>query len=185
MGPRYDRLGCWLRACCGPLDCFVARAPRNDGWVAADPIDSVVIGRRLSSKRRRVAGGMGPRVNVRRSAPINSVRYRRPSTLWRCSRGAIAESQALARVWKRASRGRAGGEPGPTPRFAGSRQLQAGFALLHAPRSSAGGSFLKTVLKDSSTFDCVTGSDCTPTQAGVSLPRSAFNIAIASATPWS
>src|SRR5277367_278276 len=30
-----------------PLDCFVARAPRNDGWVAADPIDSVVIGRRL------------------------------------------------------------------------------------------------------------------------------------------
>jgi hypothetical protein len=31
-----------------PLDCFVARAPRNDGWVAADPIDSVVIGRRLS-----------------------------------------------------------------------------------------------------------------------------------------
>src|SRR5271169_5055317 len=30
-----------------PLDCFVARAPRNDGWVAADPIASVVIGRRL------------------------------------------------------------------------------------------------------------------------------------------
>src|ERR1700688_2186457 len=29
------------------LDCFVARAPRNDGWVAADPIASVVIGRRL------------------------------------------------------------------------------------------------------------------------------------------
>jgi hypothetical protein len=28
-----------------PLDCFVARAPRNDGRVAADPIDSVVIGR--------------------------------------------------------------------------------------------------------------------------------------------
>ena len=27
-----------------PLDCFVARAPRNDGWVAADPIVSVVIG---------------------------------------------------------------------------------------------------------------------------------------------
>jgi hypothetical protein len=33
-----------------PLDCFVARAPRNDGWVAADPIDSVVIGRRLRSR---------------------------------------------------------------------------------------------------------------------------------------
>src|SRR5271169_5249423 len=32
-----------------PLDCFVARAPRNDGWVAADPIAPVVIGRRLSS----------------------------------------------------------------------------------------------------------------------------------------
>ena len=31
-----------------PLDCFVARAPRNDGWVAADPIASVVIGRRLT-----------------------------------------------------------------------------------------------------------------------------------------
>src|SRR5271169_3392377 len=30
-----------------PLDCFVARAPRNDGWVAADPIASVVIGPRL------------------------------------------------------------------------------------------------------------------------------------------
>jgi hypothetical protein len=32
-----------------PLDCFVARAPRNDGWVAADPIASVVIGRRLTA----------------------------------------------------------------------------------------------------------------------------------------
>src|SRR6202041_2727447 len=30
-----------------PLDCLVARAPRNDGWVAADPINLVVIGRRL------------------------------------------------------------------------------------------------------------------------------------------
>ena len=29
-----------------PLDCFVARAPRNDGWVAADPVAAVVIGRR-------------------------------------------------------------------------------------------------------------------------------------------
>jgi hypothetical protein len=34
-----------------PLDCFVARAPRNDGWVAADPIASVVIGRRLCKNR--------------------------------------------------------------------------------------------------------------------------------------
>jgi hypothetical protein len=33
-----------------PLDCFVARAPRNDGWVAADPIASVVVGRRLTAK---------------------------------------------------------------------------------------------------------------------------------------
>jgi len=33
-----------------PLDCFVARAPRNDGWVAADPIASVVIGRRLTNR---------------------------------------------------------------------------------------------------------------------------------------
>ena len=39
------------------LDCFVARAPRNDGWVAADPIDSVVIGRRLRvCARTRQAG---------------------------------------------------------------------------------------------------------------------------------
>ena len=30
-----------------PLGCFVARAPRNDGWGHADPIDSIVIGRRL------------------------------------------------------------------------------------------------------------------------------------------
>jgi hypothetical protein len=36
-----------------PLDCFVARAPRNDGWVAAHPIDSVVIGRRLSRVEAR------------------------------------------------------------------------------------------------------------------------------------
>src|ERR1700678_3710385 len=77
------------------------------------------------------------------------------------------------------------GEPGSTPRLVGLYQFQAGFALLHAPRSSAGGSFLKTVLKDSSTFDWTTGSDCTPTQAGVVLPRRAFIIAIASATPWS
>jgi hypothetical protein len=36
-----------------PLDCFVARAPRNDGW-AADPIDSVVIGRRLTADPDRL-----------------------------------------------------------------------------------------------------------------------------------
>jgi hypothetical protein len=42
-----------------PLDCFVARAPRNDGWGAADPIDSVVVGGRL---------GMGPLTPVRRTA---------------------------------------------------------------------------------------------------------------------
>src|SRR5271169_4218222 len=36
-----------------PLDCFVARAPRNDGWVAADPIASVVMGRHLTAKRSR------------------------------------------------------------------------------------------------------------------------------------
>jgi hypothetical protein len=35
-----------------PLGCFVATAPRNDGWGAADPIDSVVIGRLLSSACR-------------------------------------------------------------------------------------------------------------------------------------
>jgi len=32
-------------------------------------------------------------------------------------------------------------------------------------------------------LDCTTGSDWTPTQAGVSLPISAFIIAIASAAP--
>ena len=62
-------------------------------------------------------------------------------------------------------------------------QLHAGLAALQASVSSAGGSFLNTVLNDSSTFDCTTGSDCTPTQAGVSLPISAFIIAIASAAP--
>ena len=36
-----------------PLDCFVARAPRNDGWGAPDQIDSVVVGRRLSLDRCR------------------------------------------------------------------------------------------------------------------------------------
>ena len=46
-----------------PLDCFVARAPRNDGWVAADPIDSVVIGRRQAGLReygtlRRLPAGL-------------------------------------------------------------------------------------------------------------------------------
>src|SRR3984957_12263776 len=59
-----------------PLDCFVARAPRNDGWVAADPIDSVVIGRRLNRDplyfvgRNLVAGPVvelgGARTFVRR-----------------------------------------------------------------------------------------------------------------------
>src|ERR1700752_5539762 len=42
-----------------PLDCFVSRAPRNDGWVAADPIDSVVIGRRLSMRKSGVADRVG------------------------------------------------------------------------------------------------------------------------------
>src|SRR5271155_4090760 len=46
-----------------PLDCFVARAPRNDGWVTADPIDSVVIGRRQAGLReygtfRRLPAGL-------------------------------------------------------------------------------------------------------------------------------
>jgi hypothetical protein len=62
-------------------------------------------------------------------------------------------------------------------------QLQAGLAALQASVSSAGGSFLNTVLNDSRTFDWTTGSDCTPTQAGVSLPISAFIIAMASAAP--
>jgi hypothetical protein len=33
-----------------PLDGFVARALRNDGWVGADPIDSVAIGRRVTAR---------------------------------------------------------------------------------------------------------------------------------------
>ena len=46
-----------------PLDCFVTRAPRNDGWVAAHPIDSVVIGRRQAGLReygtlRRLPAGL-------------------------------------------------------------------------------------------------------------------------------
>src|ERR1700722_19373452 len=34
-----------------PLDCFVARAPRNDEGGVADSIDSVVVGRRLSARQ--------------------------------------------------------------------------------------------------------------------------------------
>src|ERR1700723_3963438 len=63
-------------------------------------------------------------------------------------------------------------------------QLHAGLAAVQASVSSAGGSFLKTVLNDSSTLDWTTGNDWTPTQAGVSFPISAFIIAIASAAPW-
>ena len=39
-----------------PLDCFVARAPRNDGWVAADPIASIVMG---AAQERLVAMARG------------------------------------------------------------------------------------------------------------------------------
>src|ERR1700691_2708202 len=59
-----------------PLDCFVARAPRNDGWLAADPIASVVVGRRLNRdplyfvERKLVAGSVvelgGARTFLRR-----------------------------------------------------------------------------------------------------------------------
>ena len=52
QGPQYDRLGCWPPHTLWPLDCFVAKAPRNDGWAAADPIASVVIGRRLNTNFR-------------------------------------------------------------------------------------------------------------------------------------
>src|ERR1700722_19566321 len=44
-----------------PLDCFVARAPRNDGWVAAEPIASVVIGRRLITARKRTVPNLKAR----------------------------------------------------------------------------------------------------------------------------
>ena len=67
-----------------PLDCFVARAPRNDGWVAADPIVSVVIGRRLSCDCLVVA----PRLDTR---------VRGYDTCWRCrsrvGRRAVRNSQ--------------------------------------------------------------------------------------------
>src|ERR1700677_1737728 len=43
-----------------PLDCFVARAPRNDGWGAADPIASVVIRRRLTRSWGRSRGFGAP-----------------------------------------------------------------------------------------------------------------------------
>ena len=51
-----------------PLDCFVARAPRNDGRVAADPIASVVIGRRLTRREPSFVGS--------RSATEHFVRLR-------------------------------------------------------------------------------------------------------------
>jgi hypothetical protein len=50
QGPQYDRVGLLAPRMLRPLNCFVARAPRNDGWRAADPIDSVVIGHRLSDE---------------------------------------------------------------------------------------------------------------------------------------
>jgi hypothetical protein len=46
-----------------------------------------------------------------------------------------------------------------------------------------GGSFLNTVLYDSSTLDRTTGSEWTPIHAGGVGPINTFIIAIASATP--
>jgi hypothetical protein len=49
QGPQYRPSGLLPLRMLWPLDCFVASAPRNDGWVDADPIASVVIGRRLNA----------------------------------------------------------------------------------------------------------------------------------------
>src|SRR5271163_4069178 len=42
QGPQYDPRGLLAPRMLWPLDCFVARAPRNDGWGAAEPIDWAV-----------------------------------------------------------------------------------------------------------------------------------------------
>src|ERR1700678_3114403 len=54
QGPQYVRLGCSAPRILWPLGCFVARAPRNDGWGAADPIVSVVIGAPLNTFARSI-----------------------------------------------------------------------------------------------------------------------------------
>ncbi len=96
-----------------PLDCFVARAPRNDGWVAADPIASVVIGRRLTPSFCAVSSRSYP-------ATTNSNTVsRRAALAGRCfcarrggARGWVGRVHAL-RLWSRLGSGdpRAGSGP--------------------------------------------------------------------------
>jgi hypothetical protein len=96
QGPQYDRLGCWRHTCLWPLDCFVARAPRNDGWVAADPIDSVVIGRRLNQIRRDPKPQ--PSGFATRGPPWRAVQFTTPARDWPDIFLPIIENRASFRI---------------------------------------------------------------------------------------
>jgi len=89
-----------------PLDCFVARAPRNDGWVAADPIASVVIGRRLTPSFCAVSSRSYPATTnsqtVSRRAALASRCFcararRRPRSGWESSRSSLVVTPRLRR----------------------------------------------------------------------------------------
>jgi hypothetical protein len=89
-----------------PLDCFVARAPRNDGWVAADPIASVVIGRRLTPSFCAISSRSYPATTnsqtVSRHAALAGRCFcararRRPPSGWESSRTSLVVTPRLRR----------------------------------------------------------------------------------------
>ncbi len=88
------------------LDCFVARAPRNDGWVAADPIASVVIGRRLTPSFCAISSCSYPATTnsqtVSRRAALAGRCFcararRRPRSGWESSRTSLVVTPRLRR----------------------------------------------------------------------------------------
>jgi hypothetical protein len=89
-----------------PLDCFVARAPRNDGWVAADPIASGVIGRRLTPSFCAISSRSYPATTnsqtVSRRAALAGRCFcararRRPRLGWESSRSSLVVTRRLRR----------------------------------------------------------------------------------------
>jgi hypothetical protein len=94
-----------------PLDCFVARAPRNDGRVAADPIASVFIGRRLTPSFCAVSSRSYPATTNsntvwRPAAPAGRCfcarARRRPRSGWESSRTSLVVTPRLRRPAGRA-----------------------------------------------------------------------------------
>src|SRR6202044_3512483 len=90
------------------LDFFVARAPRNDGWVAADPIASVVMGAALArgtatramAQNRRMGAILAadivgfcyltePRVQARSIDPPGASKPRRDKSITSGAEGAV------------------------------------------------------------------------------------------------